>query len=202
MMKKQTFFIGLFFSLSAFATLIDSGDVGIFDHFTVPQVDLNSYAGQWYEIALLPYSFEKDCARDTTALYTPLGHGQLEVRNSCFSSDGGQKISMGRAQVENTETNAELKVSFTQIFGKWIYWFAGDYDIIGLGPNYQWAVVGNRNLKYGWILSRTPQMNDEDFIQAEQVLKDKGYNICNFVTTPQAPPYERHSLCDQTSTQP
>ncbi len=36
----------------------------------VPSVDLERYAGKWYEIARLPNRFQRACASDTTATYT------------------------------------------------------------------------------------------------------------------------------------
>jgi apolipoprotein D and lipocalin family protein len=39
------------------------------------------------------------------------------------------------------------------------FWpFSGDYWILGLDPEYRFAVVGSPNRKYLWILSRTPQL--------------------------------------------
>lgn len=36
----------------------------------VQSVDLNRYAGKWYEIARLPMFFQRNCASDVTATYT------------------------------------------------------------------------------------------------------------------------------------
>ncbi len=38
--------------------------------------------------------------------------------------------------------------------------FHGDYWIIDLGENYEYAVVGHPTRKYLWILFRTPFMDD------------------------------------------
>ena len=47
--------------------------------------------------------------------------------------------------------NSRLKVSF--------FWpFKADYWVLGLDPEYRWAMVGNPNRKYLWLLSRTPQL--------------------------------------------
>ena len=37
---------------------------------TVDNVDLNSYAGTWYEVGRLPMYFQRKCAGDVTANYT------------------------------------------------------------------------------------------------------------------------------------
>ena len=45
----------------------------------VPHVDLNRYAGRWYEIARLPNRFEKKCADSVTATYSLRTDGKVEV---------------------------------------------------------------------------------------------------------------------------
>jgi apolipoprotein D and lipocalin family protein len=55
----------------------------------VATLDLGRYAGQWHEIAHLPMFFQRKCAGDITARYTPLPDGTLEVRKACRTKDGG-----------------------------------------------------------------------------------------------------------------
>ena len=50
---------------------------------TVPHVDLDRYAGRWYEIATIPAFFQRKCARDTAAEYRSGDDGMLVVVNSC-----------------------------------------------------------------------------------------------------------------------
>ena len=47
----------------------------------VQSVDLNRYAGKWYEIARLPMFFQRNCASDVTATYTLQPTGKVEVNN-------------------------------------------------------------------------------------------------------------------------
>ena len=118
----------------------------------VDSVDLQRYLGKWYEIASYPAWFQKDCT-GSTADYSLLPDGKIEVINRCRkdSLDGPLKESKGKAEVVDTATNAKLKV--------WFFWpFKGNYWIIDLDPDYQWAVVGEPSRKYLWILSRTPTM--------------------------------------------
>jgi apolipoprotein D and lipocalin family protein len=56
----------------------------------------------------------------------------------------------------------------------------GDYWIIGLDENYQWAVIGTPSRKYGWILSRTPELNSEALDRIFSILKQNGYNPEDF----------------------
>ena len=136
----------------------------------VELVDLERYLGRWYEIASYPMFFQKGCTA-TTADYSLREDGLIEVINSCRKNtlDGKLKEAKGRAKVVDAETNATLKVSF---FGP----FWGDYWIIDLDPDYQWAVVGGPKRKYLWILSRTPQMDQAVYDEIVARLPAKGYD--------------------------
>ena len=135
----------------------------------VQEVDLERYLGTWYEIASYPQRFQEGCTA-TTATYTLRSDGEIDVLNKCRkdSLDGPEDVAEGRARVVDTTTNAKLKVSF---FGP----FWGDYWIIDLDPDYQWAVVGGPKRKYLWILSRTPQMDPALYDEIVARLPAKGY---------------------------
>ena len=120
---------------------------------TVPFVEVPRYMGVWYEIASFPQWFSRDC-HNTSATYTLRDDGQVEVLNQCHkgSPTGPLSQAHGVAYVANTETNAELKVSF-----QWPFY--GDYWIIELGENYEYAVVSEPGRSTLWILSRTPNLS-------------------------------------------
>lgn len=145
---------------------------------TVNQVDLKKYAGLWYEIAKIPNSFQDQCAFGTTAEYKIQKDGSIEVINKCYEENGEPDIADGVANVVDKKTNAKLEVSFVSFLGIRPFW--GDYWIIGLDENYQWAVVGTPNRKYGWVLSRTPSLPDDTMQKIYQILKAQHYNPDNF----------------------
>lgn len=154
------------------------------DQETVDQVDLTRYVGKWYEIASIPQTFTKQCVSNTTAKYTSLPSGEIQVINSCDKSDGKRSVAEGRAKVVDTVTNAKLKVTFVKFFD-WIFRFGGDYWIIGLEDNYRYAIVGHPTKDYAWILSRDPAMSKEDLLSAYGILKSNGYDTCKILTTVQ-----------------
>lgn len=115
---------------------------------TVAQVDLARYTGTWYEIASVANRFQQGCVA-TRAEYSLNDDGTIGVFNSCRDNtlSGKERSVHGTAWVENRASNAELKVQF--------FWpFTGDYNILELDPNYQFALVGTKSRKYFWILSR------------------------------------------------
>ncbi len=145
---------------------------------TVSYVDLNKYTGKWYEIAKIPNRFQKGCVRNTTAEYKLRDDGDIDVINRCIEADGSVNEAEGLAKVVDEKTNSKLEVSFVSIFGIHLFW--GDYWIIGLDKNYQYAVVGHPDRKYGWILNRTPEMSEEKLNEAFKILKENGYDPANF----------------------
>jgi apolipoprotein D and lipocalin family protein len=151
---------------------------------TVQQVDLKRYIGTWYEIARLPNSFQKKCARNTTATYKLRDDGKIDVINRCTESDGSVTEAAGVAQVVDTTTDAKLEVSFVRFLGIQFFW--GDYWIIGLDKDYKYAVVGTPSRKYGWILSRDPKLSSGDKENVFGILRSQGYNPDDFVMTEQS----------------
>ncbi len=121
---------------------------------TVASVDLKRYLGTWYEIARFDHSFERGCV-GVTANYSENPDGTIRVVNRCRKQTltGPEDIAEGTAQVQDRTSNAKLSVTF--------FWpFEGDYWILALGTNYEWALVGEPSGRYLWILSRTPRIED------------------------------------------
>jgi apolipoprotein D and lipocalin family protein len=140
----------------------------------VPHVELEKYLGKWYEIAHLPARFQKDCT-DTTATYTLSEDGKISVLNECVKN-GKVKQTKGKAKVVDKSSGAKLKVTF--------FWpFYGDYWIIDLGKDYDYAVVGTPNRKYLWILNRTPKMDSKLFSQLLESVKSKGFEVSKLIIT-------------------
>lgn len=135
----------------------------------VSSVDLNRYMGQWHEIARLPNRFQRSCAGDTTATYTLRPDGKITILNRCRTPEGRTKSAKGTAKLASREgPNTKLRVTF--------FWpFYGNYWIIDLDPGYRWAVVGEPDRKYLWILSREPKMEDGLYQQILSRIAAHGY---------------------------
>lgn len=145
----------------------------------VSSVDLNKYAGKWYEIASYPQPFQKGC-HCTTADYTLSEKGYVIVENRCNrdSLSGKQSYIKGKAFVVKNSGNAKLKVQF--------FWpFTGKYWIVDLADDYSYAVVSNPNKKYLWILSRTSKLNDIAYRQILDRLQSKGFDLTKLKRTEQ-----------------
>lgn len=151
----------------------------------VVAVDLQRYLGLWYEIARIPAWFQSGCVRATTARYQRKDDGRIEVLNACIRRNGSFDEARGVARVIDRSSNARLQVSFFSVLGWRPFW--GDYWIIGLDPDYRWAVIGDPGRRYGWILSRTPALDGATLATTFQVLEQNGYRRSRFVLTPHDP---------------
>lgn len=148
---------------------------------TVPQVDLNRYAGLWYEIARFPVSFEEGCV-GVTAEYALNDDGSVKVVNSCRegSLSAEPRTATARATVQD-ETNAKLSVDFVP----YIPFTSGDYWILDLDKDYQTVVVGTPSGFAGWILARQPQISEARLQRGYDVLRRNGYDLSQITLTPQ-----------------
>ncbi len=150
---------------------------------TVPAVDLNRYVGTWYEVARYPNRFEDgsrlDCT-DVTATYTLRPDGQIGVVNRCRNAaDGEETAARGTAYAVAGAGGAKLRVSF--------FWpFYGDYWVLGLAPDYSWAVVGDPARNYLWVLARTPALPPATFEAAVASARAQGFDAARLKRTAQS----------------
>lgn len=154
------------------------------------KIDLSRYAGKWYEIARLPNSFQSDTeCRCTTAEYTPLPTGQIDVVNTCWS-DGQQAQTKQQAKaiatswLDATEPsgNSVLRVNFLpqslQRFSPTAQLiFGGNYWIVDIDPGYKTAIVGSPDLQTLWFLARDPQISETEIQRMKAIAQDRGYNV-------------------------
>ena len=148
-------------------------------------VDLQRYAGKWYEIARIPNKFQDRCARDVVAQYTLRADSRIDVVNQCRNADGGVEQARGIARKGKSGNNAALQVRFAPAILSFLPNVWGDYWIIAIGPDYTWSVVGTPSRDYLWILSRTPAMSANGYEQAIEIAKGNGFDATRIVKTPQ-----------------
>jgi lipocalin/uncharacterized protein YbjT (DUF2867 family)/ligand-binding SRPBCC domain-containing protein len=151
---------------------------------TVPFVDLNRYAGDWFEIARFPNRFQRDCVGDVRASYARRPDGRVDVVNRCRTAEG-ETEARGVARIVDDRTFARLKVRFAPAWLSFLPLVWGDYWVIGLAPDYSWAVVGDPSRDYLWILGRTPQLADQPTTAARAAARDNGFDVERLVLTPQ-----------------
>lgn len=137
---------------------------------TVANVEMDRYAGLWYEIAKFPNRFQKDCTQ-TTATYELLEDGLISVLNQCVKDDGKTKTAKGKARIADPNTRSKLQVKFFPL-APW-----GDYWILILDDDYRYSVVGDSDGRYLWILAREPQMDETLYGSLVARLSEMGYLV-------------------------
>jgi apolipoprotein D and lipocalin family protein len=152
---------------------------------TVPFVDLDRYAGDWFEIARFPNRFQRQCVGDVRASYARRSDGRLDVVNRCRTADG-HTDARGVARIVDEQTFARLKVRFAPAWLSVLPLVWGDYWIIGLASDYSWAVVGDPGRDYLWILARAPHLDEESAAAARAAARASGYDVERLVQTSHA----------------
>lgn len=147
----------------------------------VPRVDLQRYAGLWYQVALYPNDFQSQCASDTTATYTPRADGTVEVLNQCRRANGDPDRAEGLARAPRAAPpgvqGSVLEVRFAPAWLSWMPWVWGDYWVIQLADDYRYAVVSEPSRKYLWILSRAPALAPADDAAIRARLREQGFDL-------------------------
>jgi apolipoprotein D and lipocalin family protein len=156
----------LTFGAVTFATAVPSEPLPV---QSVAMVDQSHWMGRWYQIARLPNRFQKGCIGAYTD-FSLRDDGQINVINSCKNEkDGSLRQEKGRAWVIDPVGNARIKVSF--------FWpFRSEYWVIGLGKDYEYSVVASPNRKYLWVLSRTPTMSDDFYVEIMKEVERQGFD--------------------------
>src|SRR3982750_3224243 len=97
----------------------------------VSNLDLNKYAGRWYEIARLPNRFQEKCAGDVQATYTLRPDGTVSVVNECRTKDRGITRAEGVARrADFAGPASRLKVRFAPAVLSFLPFVWGDYWIV------------------------------------------------------------------------
>jgi len=155
----------------------------------IPSLDLTRYMGTWHEIAKFPNSFQKKCARATTAQYTLHADGTVHVLNSCVRANGDTTRAEGVARLADRHGAAsKLKVRFAPAFLAWLPFVWGDYWVLDITPEYSAVLVGSPDREYLWILSRTPTLDSATYARMVQAAKGQGYDISRIERDPDTTP--------------
>jgi apolipoprotein D and lipocalin family protein len=146
-----------------------------------PVVDLERFAGKWYEIAKLPRLTETECT-GTVSTYRIQGDGDLQMNSECHvrALDGELKTMTANLKVPDRATPAKLALGISG--------FYGDYWILEVGADYEYAVIGHPSREYLWVLSRTPTLAPATMSAVLKRAKAQQFAVERLEYTVQAPP--------------
>jgi apolipoprotein D and lipocalin family protein len=138
--------------------------------------------GTWFEIARYPNDFEDSRSKaceDVVSILNLKEFNQFSIHDSCrnLKSDG-RLIAIDGVGRAPTPGSAKLRVRF-------MWPFYADYWIIGLDPDYKWAVVTAPSRRYLWILSRERTLAPEDYNQAVTIAEQQHFDVSKLTKTVQ-----------------
>ncbi|MGQ3012951.1 MAG: lipocalin family protein [Flavobacteriales bacterium] len=132
------------------------------------------YLGKWYEIARLDFRFEKNL-NNTTAEYSLNADGSIRVLNRGYNyRKQRRQQALGKAKPAGEDGEGRLKVSF---FGP----FYAPYNVIAIDPDYRYALVAGKNLRYLWFLSREKTMPEAVKEKYLRIASELGYKTGELV---------------------
>lgn len=134
---------------------------------TVPQADLDRFAGRWFEIASLPAPAESACTEPAIIEYRARPKGRVQgwasfdVVRRCRSVKGRQTQTQGVAVPVEGSAGARLKVSDWPAWLRWLPAAWVDHGILHLDEACSEALVGDVRRRFLVVLSRAPTMAPE-----------------------------------------
>lgn len=154
---------------------------------SIASLDVPRYLGRWYEIAKFPNRFQQQCVADTSADYSLLPDGSLQVLNQCRRSNGEMQQALGAARQIGGGNSARLQVRFAPAWLSLLPFVWGDYWVIDLDADYQLVAVSEPRREYLWILSRSQKPDPARYAALLDRLRGMGFSLERLEITRQGP---------------
>lgn len=117
-------------------------------------LDLERYMGRWYEIASFPSFFQPKNGENTRATYTLNPDGTVHVLNETWSNGKRDAIEGTAYKADPNSDEAKLKVRFYLPPFLPLFPVVGNYWVLYVDEEYQYALVGEPTRKYLWVIYR------------------------------------------------
>ena len=148
----------------------------------VTNFQANEYLGSWYEVARIPFYWERNCIAPITANYSlnATNNAILIVKNTCNTVSGKSDIANGEALFVSESSIGHLKVGFAPSFRLGLGIGYGDYQVIDTDYT-TYSLVGSENRKYLWILSRNNKLDANTFDRLVNKAKSLGFEVSGLI---------------------
>ncbi len=146
---------------------------------TVERLDLNRFMGPWYVIACIP-TFIETKSYNGIEEYKLLPDGTIDT---VFTFNKGSFE--GKVKRYNPRGFVVDKVNNSTWAMQFIWPFKAEYLITYINDDYTQTIVGRNKRDYFWIMARTPQISDNDYMRLLSQLSEQGYDISRVRKVPQ-----------------
>jgi apolipoprotein D and lipocalin family protein len=153
-------------------------------------LDVKAYMGRWYQAALYPNRFQRQCVANTSAVYRLLENNTVEVTNACTTASGQEQV-VGQARPRDAALQdgrlnpASLEVAFAPSWLRWLPVVWGNYDVLAFEADGTVAIVGEASRTYLWVLSRSPTLSQATWAQIDATVTRLGYDVQRLKREPQ-----------------
>lgn len=154
----------------------------------VRNLELGRYMGRWYEIGSIPSRNQPKDGVNTRVNYCLRDDGTIHVLNETWSGGKRGYIEGTAYKVDPNSDEAKLKVKFYLPPFLPIIPILGDYWVLHIDEDYQYALIGQPSRNYLWILCRKPHLDEDIYNQLVEKAKEVGYDVSKLHKTPQADP--------------
>lgn len=146
----------------------------------VPWLDRDRYLGRWHGVAWLPSPFQRRYAGELMLEYAPRGDGLIAVHSVCRDEDGRLSEVHGVArQPEPLREPAKLQLRLAPLWLGRLQLAWHEHWVIGLDPDYRWAMVGQPRRRHLWILSREARMDYDALEDLKAAAQRMGYDLAS-----------------------
>jgi len=150
----------------------------------VKDLNLELLSGRWYQLGRLSFDFETKCACSVIKFALDLGD-ILQIESDCHwgSPSGKTVLVTGKVipqdPVKDDVTTGKLEFDFPKEIDVPFY-------VFGLHTGYEWALLGNPDRKYLWILTKRPSVDDNLFELLVKMSEEAGFDIEKLVHVDQS----------------
>jgi apolipoprotein D and lipocalin family protein len=146
--------------------------------YTVSQVDLDRFMGDWYVISSIPTFIEKE-AFNAVESYRIESDGVVATtyRFNKGGFEGPLKEYTPTGFVRDNTSNAVWDMQF-------IWPFKAEYRIIYLNDDYTQTVIGRSKRDYVWIMARKTTIPEDDYERILSFLREEGYDLSDLRKVP------------------
>lgn len=152
---------------------------------SVEGLDVQRYAGTWYEVARLPHRRQARCVGDATATYWPLEARSLRLVRECRDASDRWAVTVAEAVADADDAGGGRFA--LSVLPAWLRWWPRSSEahwVVLLDRDYRWAVVSEPSRRSLWILSRTPALAPELYGEVVAQLRAGRYPVERLVPTP------------------